>query len=175
MIRVSIDNAELNKLNKNFEKHALKVNQAANEGLKRAGMKILAKAQSNLKEAGSIATGALINSGRVQSNPDYSVDVRFDKNYASSVEFGQKAGTVVSIKALKEWIKKKGIMDTKTALGKRKKRGVDFEKKITGLAFAIRNIIKERGTKAKPYLYPAMRENENEVLTILKQAIKQVL
>ena len=107
MVRVSISNSELDKLNKNFEQHKLKINQAANSGLKRIALIVLGKAQKNLKNNDSVVTGQLINSGKVVSNEDFTVDVQFNTNYAAAYEFGRKSGKMPPLAPIINWIKKR--------------------------------------------------------------------
>lgn len=143
--------------------------------MNRVALNTLADAQRNLKDSKSIATGQLINSGKVKPQPDFTIDVQFEANHAYWVEFGRKAGGMPPIKPIFEWIKKKGLSDSFTPNGGRRKRGADFEKRAMSMAFAIAKSIARLGTKAKPFLFPAMRENEKAMMQEINEAIKKVL
>jgi hypothetical protein len=173
--KIYVDNASLKHLNVMLNKKKISINEASQEGLKEVALDILADATSTLKQNGNIATGKLINSAKVEPQKDNSVDVGYFADYASAIEFGRKSGAPPRIKDIYEWIKKKGIADTYTASGKRRKRSVDYEAKAKGLAFAIARSIGKLGTKARPYLYPAMRKQESRVLQILTNNIKTEL
>lgn len=175
MIKLSIENSELRRLNESLKRHEREINAEASEGLKKAGLKILAKAKENLKKNGSIATGLLRDSGIVKVAEDKTVDVLFNANYAIFVENGRKGGKPQPYKPILEWIKKKGIVDTYSKSGKQNKKGVDYNARLVGMAIAIAKSIGKKGTKAKPFLYPAFRESENEVIDILKKAIQKVI
>ena len=71
--------------------------------------------------------------------------------------------------------KKKGIADTYTNSGRRRARGKDFEKSALSIAFAIQKSIKAKGTKARPFLFPAFRKYESKVINIINNAINKVI
>jgi HK97 gp10 family phage protein len=178
-ISLTIDNKELIKLNKDFKIFSSKVNLAGSQGLEKAGMRILADAQTKLKEDNIIGTGQLINSGKVLKDTDGSVDVAFNARHAGAVEFGRKAA-IPPYKPILEWVKKKGIADTyNIKTKKRASRGAigasDFYKRATSIAIAIAKSLGKHPTKAIPFLYPAFRKNEQEVIEVLRQAIKKVI
>lgn len=161
--KIYIDNKQIDGLNKKFKLLGIKVDEETKTGLKKAGLKILAEAQRNIKKDKSIATGQLINSGKVTE--ESGIKVGFESNHAANVEHGQKAGTIVEPAVLVEWAKKKQFVPK----GKNKKSA------LWAIATKISQNIKLRGTKAKPFLYPALRNNENEVIRILSNAIKKVI
>ena len=172
-----IRSSEIEALNKKFNSLSQKVNKAAGDGLNKVGMKILADAQGNLKKNNSIATGKLINSGKVvDARGSFDVEVGFDTDYAYFVEFGRKAGTPPPWRPIFEWVKKKHIADTFSIKTRRPTaRQHDFETKAKSLAFAIAKSKERKGTKARPFLYPAFRKNEDEVIKILQDAINRVV
>jgi len=172
-----IRSSEIEALNKKFNSLSQKVNKAAGDGLNRVGMKILADAQGNLKKNNSIATGKLINSGKVvDARGSFDVEVGFDTDYAYFVEFGRKGGTPQPWKPIFEWVKKKHIVSTLNINTKRpSSKQQDYETRAKSLAFAIAKSIERKGTKARPFLYPAFRKNEDEVIKILQDAINRVV
>lgn len=161
-------------MNRRFEKKAKQINHEANRGLYNVALLILADAKMLLKEIKN-TTGGLRNSGIIDRQKDETVDVVFKSNYASSVEFGRRAGRMPPVDIIKEWVRKKGLADTYTASGNRKKRGADFEASIKGIAFLIARKIARVGTKPRPFLFPALRKNEDKVIAELKKAIKKAL
>ena len=170
--KIYIDSKEIDGLNRKFKLLGIKVDEETKTGLKNAGLKILAEAQRNIKKDKSIATGQLINSGKVTE--ESGIKVGFESNHAANVEHGQKAGTIVAPSVLVQWLKKKGFY-AKGVRGGRAKRGTKFNNAIWAVATKISQNIKQKGTKAKPFLYPALRENEAEVIRILSNAIKKVI
>ena len=175
-VKITLDRASLKETQRALHKKSAEINALAEEGLQRIGLDILADAQRELKANDNIATSKLINSGVVRKVENGVIEVIFRADYAANIEQGQKAGTIVGINALMQWIKKKGILDLfSIRTHKRAKRGDDYERRLKGLAFAIRKTIQRRGTKAQPYLYPAFRKNQSRVTRILSNAIRKAL
>ena len=88
-VKISIDKGSLNMTMKSLDKKAKQINAAASEGLESVAIDILADSQATLKENKNIATGKLINSGKVKKNTDNTIDVEYNANYAKSIEYGQ--------------------------------------------------------------------------------------
>lgn len=173
-MKVKIETRGLEELRRSIDKKTAEIDEAGREGLKRAGMQILATAKENLQKNNSIATGQVRNSGVVEGKEN-DIDVVFKSLHASAVEFGRRAGKQPPTDNIMEWIKKKGFADTTTAKGGRRKRGEDFYKRAKALAFLIARKIGKFGVKARPFLYPAFRQNEDEVMKILTNSIKKKL
>ena len=161
--KLYIESKEIDGLNRKFGLLGIKIDDETKNALKRAGLRILADAQRNLKANKSIATGQLINSGKVTEEDG--IKIGFEVNHAANVEHGQKAGTSVAPKVLFEWAKKKNFVP----------KGKNKDSALWAIATKISQNIKARGTKARPFLYPALRNNENEVIRILSNAIKKVI
>ena len=170
--KLYIDTESLNEVNRKFKLLGIRIDEETKDGLKRAGMKILADAQRNIKKDKSIATGQLLNSGKVTE--ENGIKVGFESNHAANVEHGQKSGTDVAPAKLVQWLKKKGFSITGVRGGK-VKSGKRYMSIVWAIATKISQNIKRKGTKAKPFLYPALRENEAEVIRILSNAIKKVI
>ena len=173
--RLELPSSELAKMNKLFRSKATEINKFAQEGLNRVAIQVKADAQKGLKESKSIASGQLINSIFIRPQKDLSIDVTAEAAHSYWVEFGRKAGGMPPIKPILEWIKKKGLSDTTTAAGGRRKRGADFYKAATSLAWAIAMSIKQKGTKARPFLFPAFRKNEADMMKVIGDAIKKTI
>ena len=159
------------KLTAQMRKKGISISNQTLDALNGVALLILAQAKRNLKNNGSIATGGLRDTGVVKKMQDGS-EVDFVKQYASNVEFGQKVGTTVNPKELEGWVMKKGLADSFTASGNRRGRGQSFAQKVKSIAFLIARKIKQHGTKPRPYLYPAVRQYEKQVITILKKEVK---
>ena len=86
--RLELPDSELTKLNKLLAGKAKEINKEAKEGLNKVGLQILADSQKNLKESKSIASGQLINSGKVKPQADGTIDIIYEANHAYWVEFG---------------------------------------------------------------------------------------
>jgi len=189
--RLELSNAELGRMNSMFKGKLKEINAEANRGLKEIAMRVLVDAQTNLHTNGSEATGKLIKDIKIRPQNDLTIDVAAESDYAYWVEFGRKSGTPPPYKYILEWVKKKQIADTfsikthkqvsrgaaKTYTNKKGKevRQSDYYKKAIGIAIAIAKHIGKVGTKAKPFLFPAMRKNEADMMRVIGDAIKKVI
>jgi hypothetical protein len=94
-----------------------------------------------LRRTKAIASGDLLKSIQfdVKENNDGGATISLNGNeYITYVDKGRKPGKYAPTKALKEWIKSKGIATD--------------EAKVTAIAFAINNKIKRQGIKPRPIL-----------------------
>ncbi len=177
-MKASITVIGIDKVNLNLKAKSKEVYLAAYKGLATAAMKILADAKMTLKNNGSIATGQLRDSGVIERGDNY-IDVDFKAEHASAVEFGRRAGSTPPIgdmvKGLQAWVMKKGLADTFTNGGNRRARNDSFYKRVRSIAFLIARSIGKKGTKARPFLYPALRKNEPYIRRSVEEAIKKVL
>lgn len=173
----------------NYNRVIDEVAKEAKTGLQRAGMKIIAQAQRNMKTAGYNGstlntTGRLSQSGKVQdiSNDPYGVEVGFfsetsSTGYAAYVEYGRRAGKMPPVDELREWVRKKrsGMSAATDAM----KAAAVFTKKtynqmLDSLAWAVAISIKRRGTRPHPFFGPAVKKCQADVTRALTQAIKKV-
>ena len=189
--RLELSNAELGRMNSMFRGKLKEINAEANKGLKEVAMLVQGAAIKNIERNGSQATGQLINSIKIRDRNDLTIDVAAEADHAYWVEFGRKAGGIPPIKPILEWVKKKQIADTfSIKTHKQVSRGAakaytnkkgkevkqsDYYKKAIGIAIAIAKSIGKQGTKARPFLYPAMREFETEMMIVINRAIKKVI
>lgn len=165
-------------VNLNLHRKGKAIYRAAYEGLATSAIKILEDAKTTLKSNGNIATGQLIDSGVIERGDNF-IDVDFKAKHSSAVEFGRKAGSTPPIgdmvQGLQSWVMKRGLADTNTAGGNRRARGGDFFRRVRSIAFLIARSIGKKGTKAQPFLYPALRNNEHHIQSAIEAAIKKVL
>lgn len=151
----------------NMQKHLVTLTDNSRRGLRKAGMDIIADAKANLRNNGSVVTGMLRASGRVQAvdgDPD-SIDVGFFGNdtaggYAYFVEFGRRSGKMPPIKMLMEWARKKLRLD---------------EKEAKSAGFLIARKIAKQGTKPHPFFGPAVEKNKKAIEDAVAQSIREDL
>lgn len=138
--------------------------RSAKEGLKKAGMNMVADAQENLRANGTNNTGLLSNTGKVEETKDGdAIDVGFiakgKRGYADYVEYGRRAGKMPPVKNLEEWAYKKLRVDRKAA-------------KTVG--YLIARKIAKKGTRPQPFFVPAVEKNRQAVSDAIAAAVSQV-
>ena len=151
----------------NMQKHLVTLTDNSRRGLRKAGMNIIADAKANLRSNGSVVTGMLRASGRVQAvdgDPD-SIDVGFFGNdtaggYAYFVESGRRSGKMPPIKMLMEWARKKLRLD---------------EKEARNAGFLIARKIAKKGTRPHPFFGPAVEKNKKAIEDAVAQSIRKDL
>lgn len=133
----------LSEFQKNLEKEAAK-------GLKIAAVKVHNTAKQNLTDDGTVNTGLLRSSVKWRiSDNGKTAEVYSNKKYAAPVEFGSRPH-FPPIAPLSDW--------------SRKKLGID-------LGYVIARKISLVGTKAKPFLFPALEaERPNFASDIISSA-----
>lgn len=166
--------ADCRKRIKSFDKV---VQSAAMRGIKSSAVNVLGDSQRNIKAHDSIATAQLLNSGKTKPNMSGRyVDVIYNVIQAFFVEFGRKAGKFPPIDMIRQWVDKRGLSDTfSLKTRKRSRRGKAYEDRANTAAFLIARKIARSGTPAKPFLYPALRSNENKTLALVKQEIDKTI
>ena len=195
-----IDPASMKALEINFKKFQREVLASAQDGLKRFGMKIVARAKRIIERDKIKAFGILRNSGRTVVQADGTVDAGFFAEYAAYVEYGRKAGGMPPVDDIYAWLYKKKIMpverkreasplDKEIAKEKRErtrslrslfsrskyKTLSKEERKRYSLAWAIALSIKENGTKAHPFLKPAYEEHRNQIDEFMRGVIEKTV
>lgn len=190
-----IDEASLRNLNVNIEYFKGYVMGKAKDGLKRFGMRIVAKAQRNIEKGTNIATGLLRNSGRTVVQPDGTVDAGFYAAYAAFVEEGRASGKMPPIDVIYAWIEKKklepktqtntaekgeraprAIIQREKGQRKRKKDKMTKEQRAKwSMAYLIARHIGEYGTKPHPFLKPAYDEHRVAIGQFMQQTINQAV
>lgn len=158
----------LDKLLRNFDKAEKEIQRAAAmRGLQKAGLEIIADAQENLRTIGSVVTGLLRQSGRVQKVDEFNLDVGFfdtenrQSGYAYFVEYGRRAGKMPPPDELAQWAYKKfQLHDRKAA-------------RQAGWAMAIK--IAAEGTEPHPFFAPAVEKNKSKIIDAIRGAINDVM
>lgn len=133
------------------------------KAMQTASLDIIADAKGNLRVNGSVVTGNLRASGKVQKVDDKTLDVGFfssdvkDKGYASYVEYGRKPGKMPPPDILEAWAYKKFRLSHKDA---------------RSMAWAMARSIAKKGTKARPYFEPAVESGWRKMIAKIAKIVK---
>ena len=132
------------------------------KAMQSASLDIIADAKGNLRANGSVVTGNLRVSGKVQKVDDKTLDVGFfssdsDKGYASYVEYGRKPGKMPPPDILEAWAYKKFRLSHKDA---------------RSAAWALARSIAKKGTKARPYFEPAVESGWRKMIDKIAKIVK---
>lgn len=139
--------------------------KAARTAIRYAGLDIINDAKTNLRNNGSVVTGQLRASGRVQAveGDEDAIDAGFfseNQGYAAFVEYGTKGGGKRKlgflIRIIKQWLYKK-----KSLIGK----------ELNDASFFIARKILRKGTRPHPFFAPAVEKNKKEIEKAIKEAI----
>lgn len=150
---------------------------AIRQGVFTTGQEVLTESQRNLNAQDQRVTGKLFRSGKVTKVPnEMEVDISYDSNYAYYVEFGRKAGTPPPYAPIIEWVKKKGIADTYSIKTRRRSaKTPKIMKRIVRIAIAIAKGIGKNGTKAKPFLYPALEAKKGNLYANINKSFNEFI
>lgn len=155
----------LDKVLQGFGKAKKTVRMAAFRGLQKGSLDILVDAINNLRHNGSVVTGLLRQSGKVQRVAENTLDAGFfdsqnDKSgYAYFVEYGRRAGRMPPPDELAQWAYKKfKLHDRKLA-------------RAAGWAMAVK--IAKAGTKPHPFFAPALDKNKNRLVERIQDEINR--
>ena len=133
------------------------------KAMQTASLDIIADAKSNLRVNGSVVTGNLRASGKVQKVDDKTLDVGFfssdveNKGYARYVEYGRKPGKMPPPDILEAWAYKKFRLSHKDA---------------RSAAWALARSIAKKGTKARPYFEPAVESGWRKMIDKIAKIVK---
>lgn len=133
------------------------------KAMQTASLDIIADAKGNLRVNGSVVTGNLRASGKVQKVDDKTLDVGFfssdarDKGYASYVEHGRKPGKMPPPDILEAWAYKKFRLSHKEA---------------RSAAWALARSIAKKGTKAHPFFEPAVESGWRKMMAKIAKIVK---
>ena len=132
------------------------------KAMQSASLDIIADAKGNLRANGSVVTGNLRASGKVQKVDDKTLDVGFfssdsDKGYASYVEYGRKPGKMPPPDILEAWAYKKFRLSHKDA---------------RSAAWSLARSIAKKGTKARPYFEPAVESGWRKMIDKIAKIVK---
>lgn len=141
MTNITIDTRELDALLTRFAGARPVVEREAIRGLDRSAIRVQNSARGNLHSSGAIDTGQLLNSIGVEPRGTFARAIGTNKSYGETVEFGRRAGAPMPpAGSLLGWLQRHDIP-------------ADME-------YVIRRRIADRGIPARPYLMPALEDNE---------------
>lgn len=162
--------------------------KAGRRGLRKGALKIVNDAKGKLKSNGSVVTGMLRASGKVQAvegDPD-AVDAGFFSQdtkggYAYFVEYGRRAGKMPPVEMLMEWLRKrtsksKALRSAVNILeGRRKRREAAYTKDdlLRSAAWGLARHIAKKGTRPHPFFGPAVEENKNAVNEFIAEEVEK--
>ena len=132
------------------------------KAMQSASLDIIADAKGNLRANGSVVTGNLRASGKVQKVDEKTLDVGFfssdsDKGYASYVEYGRKPGKMPPPDILEAWAYKKFRLSHKDA---------------RSMAWALARSIAKKGTKSRPFFEPAVESGWRKMIDKIAKIVK---
>ena len=152
----------LDELLRKMDRLPAEVQRECFKAMQRASLDIIADAKSNLRVNGSVVTGNLRASGKVQKVDEKTLDVGFfssdsDKGYASYVEYGRKPGKMPPPDILEAWAYKKFRLSHKEA---------------RSMAWALARSIAKKGTKARPFFEPAVESGWRKMIDKIAKIVK---
>lgn len=153
----------LDELLRKMDKLPAEVQRECFKAMQSASLDIIADAKTNLRVNGSVVTGNLRASGKVQKVDDKTLDVGFfssdarDKGYASYVEHGRKPGKMPPPDILEAWAYKKFRLSHKEA---------------RSAAWALARLIAKKGTKARPFFEPAVESGWRKMIDKIAKIVK---
>ena len=153
----------LDELLRKMDRLPAEVQRECFKAMQRASLDIIADAKTNLRVNGSVVTGNLRASGKVQKVDDKTLDVGFfssdveNKGYARYVEYGRKPGKMPPPDILEAWAYKKFRLSHKDA---------------RSAAWALARSIAKKGTKARPYFEPAVESGWRKMIDKIAKIVK---
>ena len=157
----------LDELLRKMDKLPAEVQRECFKAMQTASLDIIADAKSNLRVNGSVVTGNLRASGKVQKVDEKTLDVGFfssdveNKGYARYVEYGRKPGKMpppdILADILEAWAYKKFRLSHKDA---------------RSAAWALARSIAKKGTKARPYFEPAVESGWRKMIDKIAKIVK---
>lgn len=153
----------LDELLRKMDRLPAEVQRECFKAMQTASLDIIADAKGNLRVNGSVVTGNLRASGKVQKVDDKTLDVGFfssdarDKGYASYVEHGRKPGKMPPPDILEAWAYKKFRLSHKEA---------------RSAAWALARSIAKKGTKARPFFEPAVESGWRKMMDKIAKIVK---
>ena len=153
----------LDELLRKMDRLPAEVQRECFKAMQSASLDIIADAKTNLRVNGSVVTGNLRASGKVQKVDEKTLDVGFfssdveNKGYARYVEYGRKPGKMPPPDILEAWAYKKFRLSHKDA---------------RSAAWALARSIAKKGTKARPYFEPAVESGWRKMIDKIAKIVK---
>ena len=153
----------LDELLRKMDRLPAEVQRECFKAMQSASLDIIADAKGNLRANGSVVTGNLRASGKVQKVDEKTLDVSIfssdveNKGYARYVEYGRKPGKMPPPDILEAWAYKKFRLSHKDA---------------RSAAWALARSIAKKGTKARPYFEPAVESGWRKMIDKIAKIVK---
>ena len=153
----------LDELLRKMDRLPAEVQRECFKAMQSASLDIIADAKGNLRANGSVVTGNLRASGKVQKVDEKTLDVGFfssdveNKGYARYVEYGRKPGKMPPPDILEAWAYKKFRLSHKDA---------------RSMAWALARSIAKKGTKARPFFEPAVESGWRKMIDKIAKIVK---
>ena len=152
----------LDELLRKMDRLPAEVQRECFRAMQSTSLDIIADAKTNLRVNGSVVTGNLRASGKVQKVDDKTLDVGFfssdsDKGYARYVEYGRRPGKMPPPDILEAWAYKKYRLSHKDA---------------RSMAWALARSIAKKGTKARPFFEPAVDSGWRKMIDKIAKIVK---
>ena len=153
----------LDELLRKMDRLPAEVQRECFKAMQTASLDIIDDAQSHLRVNGSVVTGNLRASGKVQKVDEKTLDVGFfssdveNKGYARYVEYGRKPGKMPPPDILEAWAYKKFRLSHKDA---------------RSAAWALARSIAKKGTKARPFFEPAVESGWRKMIDKIAKIVK---
>ena len=174
----------------NMQKTLDGTTKAAMRGLEKAALNIVADAKRNLKDNGSVVTGQLRASGKVQMVNGKADELQAgffsqegESGYAAAVEYGRRSGKMPPVDMLMEWLRKRTSKSKALSSavihmeGRRRTREKAYTRDdlLRSAAWSLAKWIAKKGTKPHPFFTPAVENNKKAVNDAIAMAVKQVI
>jgi hypothetical protein len=138
---VQIDASKLEALLARFDHAQPIVDREGKAALDRSAIRVQNSARGNIHQSGAIDTGQLLNSIAIEDRGPFARAIGTNKTYGEVVEMGRQAGAPMPPPgALLGWMRRHGIP-------------AEDE-------FIVRKRISDHGIAPRPYLAPALEDNE---------------
>ena len=160
MIEIRLDQGDMQRVIQRMTKYNNNVRQGCQREIGHSSLSIQRMARENLRASGAIATGRLRSSVNIRFTSDrLGALIGTNVNYAGDVEYGQKPGHWPNVGDLVRWVRKKITANLKAS---------------RRIAYLVGRKIFQRGTEAKPYLFPAAEKIwpvfKNNIYRVLKMS-----
>jgi len=157
MIEGKVDSGDIQRIITRLARMNRNISQGVQREVSHSALAIQRMAKQSLTEQGAVSTGRLRSSLGIRFTVDrLGAVIGTDVNYASDVEQGQKPGHWPNVGDLMRWVRRKITSDRKL---------------IPRLTYLIGKKIHDKGTKPKPYLFPAAEKE----WPLLKRNLEKII
>ena len=156
MTGITIDASELESLLTRFAGAGPVVEREGIRALDRSAIRVQNSARGNIHSSGAIDTGQLLNSIGVEPRGAFARAIGTNKSYGETVEMGRRPGAPMPPPG--------------SLLGWMRRHGIPAERE-----YLVRRRISVKGIAPRPYLVPALEENEPAIQSEFDAAVIRAL